>query len=88
MGHSHQINLRMLLNGRLDLIMLADAYIRSVMPPETRKQLLFSEQHYGLHQLGAVTNSSKAMSAEQLDALLLELKNSGELAQILARHGL
>ena len=88
LGHSHQVNLRMLLNGRLDLIMLADAYIRSVLTEETRSKLLLSEQHYGLYKLSAVSNSEKAISGDKLEALLGELRKTGKLQQILSKHGL
>lgn len=88
LGHSHQVNLRMLLNGRLDLIMLADAYIRSVLTEETRSKLLLSEQHYGLHQLSAVTNPNKAINGDKLEVLLSDLRQSGKLQQIFAKHRL
>lgn len=88
LAHSHKVNLRMLLNGRLDLIMLADAYIRSVMTDEVRGQLLISERPYSTHRLSAVTNPQKAIHVDELNKLLVNLQQDGELADILRRNGL
>lgn len=86
--HSYEVNLQMLLNGRLDLIMLADAYVQSTLPERLRAQLLFDEQAYGTHHLAAVVNANKQFTGKQFQRLLQQLESNGDLARIFADYGL
>lgn len=86
--HSYEVNLQMLMNGRLDLIMLPDAYVQSALPQAQRAQLLFDEQAYGTHHLAAVVNANKAFTAEQFQGLLQQLVQRGDLARIFSKYGL
>lgn len=88
LAHSHEVNLRMLLNGRLDLIMLADAFLQSKLTDDVRQNLLVNEQPYGEHELAVVINPNKALTGEQMEALLTKLRTSGQLKAIFTARGL
>lgn len=83
--HSHQANLRMLMNGRLDLIMLADEFMQAVMSREEREKLLLAEKPYGVYELQAVVNAKKAISVEVLNGLLQQLRENGTLQAVYQR---
>ena len=83
--HSHHANLRMLMNGRLDLIMLADDFIHSMLTEEERDQLLLSEKPYGVYKLQAVISAEKALKPQEFNGLLKQLKREGKLNEIYQR---
>ncbi|WP_417658651.1 hypothetical protein [Pseudidiomarina sp.] len=83
--HSHHANLRMLMNGRLDLIMLADDFIHSMLTEDERDQLLLSDKPYGVYKLRAVISAVKALKPQDFKAFLKQLKQQGKLKEIYQR---
>lgn len=70
LSHSHSTNLKMLLNRRLDLIMLHDDYIEMMIPAETQEQLLIAEEPYDQFELAVVMNEKKGLAVSKLEQLL------------------
>lgn len=81
LSHSHSTNLKMLLNKRLDLIMLHDDYIEAMIPAETQEQLLIAKEPYDRFELAVVVNEKKGLAASKLEQLLKKL-NLNELLRI------
>lgn len=83
LSDSHMTNIRMLLNGRLDMIMLTDEFISSLeVSPEGQDfyhELGFSPERYSEYKLPVLVNPDKNLSLEALNALILQLSNEGEL---------
>lgn len=70
LSHSHSTNLKMLLNKRLDLIMLHDDYIEAMIPKETQEQLLIAKEPYDRFELAVVVNEKKGLAASKIEQLL------------------
>ncbi|RUO41849.1 amino acid ABC transporter substrate-binding protein [Pseudidiomarina aestuarii] len=70
LSHSHSTNLKMLLNKRLDLVMLHDDYIDTMIPAETQEQLLIAKEHYDRFELAVVVNEKKGLAASKIEQLL------------------
>ncbi|WP_417685689.1 hypothetical protein [Pseudidiomarina gelatinasegens] len=83
--HSHHANLRMLMNGRLDLIMLADDFIQTMLTETEREQLLLSDKPYGVYKLRAVISAGKTVKPSEFKRFLKQLKQQGKLTEIFQR---
>jgi len=83
---SHLTNIRMLLNGRLDMIMLTDEFISSLEVLDEGQdfydKLGFSPERYNDYVLPVLLNTDKTLSLEQLNSLIIQLSNEGELDAI------
>ncbi|WP_417665887.1 hypothetical protein [Pseudidiomarina sp.] len=83
--HSHHANLRMLMNGRLDLIMLTDNFIQTMLTETEREQLLLSDKPFGVYKLRTVISTVKALNPEDFKLFLKQLKRQGKLEEIYQR---
>lgn len=70
LSHSHSTNVKMLLNGRLDLIMLHDDFIDSMIPKETQEKLLIADEPYDAFKLSIVVNENKGIAVSKLERLI------------------
>lgn len=80
LSHSHSTNLKMLLNKRLDLIMLHDDYIETMIPAETQEQLLIADEPYDRFELAIVVNEKKGLAVSKLEQLLEKINLTELLA--------
>lgn len=80
LSHSHSTNLKMLLNKRLDLIMLHDDYIDTMIEDEVREQLIIADEPYDRFELAIVVNEKKGLAVSKLEQLLTKLNLSELLA--------
>lgn len=88
LAHSHEVNLQMLLNKRLDLIMLSDEYLAAMVPRSVKEQLLISKKPYGVFNMATVVNKNKNVDASQVEHLIDRLKENGRLSAIFKKFKL
>ena len=88
LGHSHEVNLQMLLNGRLDLIMLSDQYLAARVSKTVREQLLISDKPYGVFNMATIISKNKKVDALRVERLITNLKKNGTLKSIFKRFHL
>ncbi|OZB04475.1 MAG: hypothetical protein B7X54_07835 [Idiomarina sp. 34-48-12] len=82
LGHSHRVNLQMLLNERLDLVMLSDEYLAAMVSKSVKQQLLISKKPYGVFNMATVINKNKNVDATCVAELVERLKENGKLNAI------
>ena len=85
---SHDVNVRMLLNGRLDVIMLHDEYLQTLRTKPWYHELILKEEPYDEYDLRALINPHKGFSFEQWERALAPLKANGELQRLLRAYEL
>lgn len=81
-------NIRLVLSGRLDRMMLSDAYLASIANTPLAQQLVWASHTDSRYQLHMLVNENKAMSVQQLEALLASLVASGEWEALLRQFNL
>jgi hypothetical protein len=82
LGHSHRVNLQMLMNERLDLVMLSDEYLAAMVSDAVKRQLLISNKPYGVFNMATVINKNKNVDATYVAKLVERLKENGKLNAI------
>ncbi|WP_126775161.1 substrate-binding periplasmic protein [Pseudidiomarina sediminum] len=85
---SHEINVMMLLNGRLDVIMTHDEYLVQLSDETWFPRLLIHEQPFNTYQLHTLINGRKGFTTEHWREVLKPLLDDGTLAQMFANYGL
>ena len=81
-------NIKLVLSGRLDRMMLSDAYLASIANTPLAEQLVWASHADSRYQLHMLVNENKAMSVKQLDSLLESLRRSGEWEALLRQFNL
>jgi hypothetical protein len=85
---SHDINVRMLLNGRVDVIMMHDEYLDTLRDKSWYNDLLLKEEPYDEYDLRVIVNSNKGFSLQDWEATLQILVSNGVFQQLLRKYGL
>lgn len=88
LAKNHRTNIRMLLNGRLDMIILSDAYLASLEKMAYYRNLHISSQQDSTYELSIVVNNNKAIQLEEVMNLFAELRRSGKFAQVMQSYNL
>lgn len=88
LAKNHRTNIRMLLNGRLDMIILSDAYLASLSKMAYYRNLHVSNQQDSTYELSIVVNNTKAIQLEEVMDLFAELRRSGKFAQVMQSYNL
>lgn len=79
LSNSHMTNIRMLINDRLDMIMLTDEFIASLKNTEYYNKLAFSPHPDNSYTLSMLVNNDKAIDVHIMSELLQQLNAEGEL---------
>lgn len=85
---SHRVNIKMLLNGRLDVVMLHDEYLQQQQDEPWFDKLLLKEEPYDNYDLRALVNPTKGFTLDEWEAVLQPLIDDGTFAEILGNYGL
>ncbi|WP_411359266.1 substrate-binding periplasmic protein [Pseudidiomarina salilacus] len=85
---SHDINVRMLLNGRVDVIMMHDEYLNTLRDKSWYNDLLLKDEPYNEYDLRVIVNPNKDFSLQDWETALQILINKGVLQQLLRKYGL
>ncbi|MGQ4276713.1 hypothetical protein ACQ5ES_06660 [Pseudidiomarina sp. E22-M8] len=85
---SHEVNIKMLLNGRLDVVMLHDEYLHQLRDQPWFGKLLLKHEPYDTYDLRALVNPAKGFTMEEWQAVLQPLIDDGTFAKILGNYGL
>lgn len=79
LSNSHMTNIRMLMNDRLDMIMLTDEFIASLKNTEYYNKLAFAPEPDNTYTLSMLVNNDKAIDVHIMSDLLKQLNAEGEL---------
>ncbi|WP_417687436.1 hypothetical protein [Pseudidiomarina sp.] len=85
---SHKANLRMLLNGRLDVIMIHDEYLIQLRDQPWFDRLLVNSEPYGEYELRTLVNPEKGFALQDWQRVLDPLIEQGILTQLLSKYKL
>ncbi|MDN7129460.1 hypothetical protein [Pseudidiomarina terrestris] len=85
---SHRVNIKMLLNGRLDVVMLHDEYLHQLRHEPWFDDLLLKREPYDTYELRTLVNPAKGFSLEEWQQVLQPLIEDGSLANLLADYDL
>lgn len=83
-----ETNIKLVLSGRLDRVMLSDAYLASIAHTALARQFTLAEHADSRYQLHVLVNENKALSLAQVTALLERLRESGEWEALLRQFNL
>ncbi|MEH6345323.1 MAG: ABC transporter substrate-binding protein [Bermanella sp.] len=86
---SHEGNLLKLLNGRIDMVILTDAFLSRwlVLHPQNKGNLLISEKWDQQYHFVMVVRKGTTPSAQELTELLNEMKRAGALVLLWQKYG-
>ncbi|RUO62953.1 hypothetical protein CWI71_01615 [Pseudidiomarina insulisalsae] len=85
---SHQVNLKMLLNNRLDVVMTHDQYLVQLQDEPWFDQLLLQSEPYMEYDLRSVINPRKGFTLSEWQAVLQPRIDDGSFVALLARYHL
>ena len=85
---SHEINIRMLLNGRLDVVMIHDEYLVQLQDQPWFERLLVNPTPYGEYELRTLVNPEKGFALADWQRVLQPLVEQGVLTQLLKKYQL
>lgn len=88
--YSHDSNLKMVLVGRADLAVVTRSYLSQYLNrnPQLRERLLVSVREDQVYDHRALLRPASPLSPAQLEALLLHLRDRGQLLPLLQRYEL
>ena len=85
---SHEVNIKMLLNGRLDVVMIHDEYLLQLQDKPWFEQLLLHPKPYGEYELSVLINPEKGFTLGDWRAALTPLIENGTMATLLGKYKL
>lgn len=85
---SHEVNMMMLLNGRLDVVMIHDEYLLQLRNQPWYQRLLIHETPFNRYQLRTLLNSDKGFTADDWGKVIAPLINDGTLPKLFETYGL
>lgn len=85
---SHKVNMKMLLNGRLDVVMIHDEYLVQLRDQPWFERLLLNPTPYGKYELRALINPQKGFALTEWQGVIAPLIQNGTLAKLLAKYHL
>lgn len=85
---SHDINVRMLLNGRVDVIMMHDEYLNTLRDKSWYNHLLLKDEPYDEYDLRVIVNPNKGFSLAAWQEALAVIIANGELQNLLRNYQL
>jgi ABC-type amino acid transport substrate-binding protein len=88
LSHSHESNLLMVLHQRAEIALVTRSYIGDFLERHRQfaGQLLISEQADQRYRHHVIMRPGAPISPEQFSAILEELRENGQLAQIFTRY--
>lgn len=87
---NHEGNLLKLLSGRVDMVILSDAFLSRwlVLHPEDKAKLLISEKWDQEYNFTMVVRKGISPTAQELNELLIKMKNAGVLFPLWQKYGI
>lgn len=85
---SHEVNMKMLLNGRLDVVMVHDEYLLQLREKPWFEKLLFNPEAYGEYELRTLINPEKGFTLTDWQRVVEPLIANGAMAKLLAKYHL
>lgn len=85
---SHEVNMQMLMNGRLDVVMVHDEYLIQLKEQPWFKHLLLNPEPYGEYKLSALINPVKGFSLTEWQKVQALLIKNGTMAELLNKYKL
>ncbi|WP_126771743.1 hypothetical protein [Pseudidiomarina homiensis] len=85
---SHEVNMKMLLNGRFDVVMIHDEYLLQHRQQPWFDRLLLNPQAYGEYELRTLINPEKGFALADWRRIVVPLIENGTLARLLSKYKL
>jgi len=87
---SHEANLLKLLNGRVDMVILTDAFISRwlVLYPEDKEKLLISDKWDQEYNFVMIIRKGVSPTAQELTELISEMQRTGVLIHLWQKYGI